>query len=68
MILCLAINSFCTGVCIPQNFRKSLLLTCVLALIYNVIVFSIAGMLNESISIVSAIIGIIRFKKEKSTN
>lgn len=68
MLLCLAINSFCTGVCSPQNFRKSLLLTCVLALIYNVIVFSIAGMLNESISIVSAIIGIISFKKEKSTN
>ena len=68
MLLCLAINSFCTGVCNPQNFRKSLLLTCVLALIYNVIVFSIVGMLNESISIVSAIIGIIRFKKEKSTN
>ena len=68
LLLCLAINSFCVGVCNPQNFRKSLLLTCVLALIYNVIVFSIGGMLNEIVSIVSAIIGIIRFKKEETTN
>lgn len=66
MLICLAVNSFCTGVCNPQNFRKSLLFTCVLALIYNVIVFSIGGMLNETVSIVSAVIGIIRFNKEKT--
>jgi hypothetical protein len=40
----------------------------VLALIYNVIVFSIGGMLNEIVSTISAIIGIIRFKKEETTN
>ena len=65
MLACLAINSFCTGVCNPQNFRKSLLFTCVLALIYNIIVFSIGGMLNETVSMVSAVIGIIRFNKEE---
>ena len=51
VLLSLAINSFCTGACSPQNFRKSLLLTCSLALIYNVIVFSIGGMINEVVSI-----------------
>ena len=65
LLLCLAINSFCTGACNPQNFRISLLFTCTLALVYNVIVFSIGGMLNEIVSIISAVIGIIRYKIEK---
>jgi len=65
LLICLAINSFCIGACNPQNLRKSLLFTCTLALIYNVIVFSIGGMLNEIVSIISAIIGIIRYKTEK---
>ncbi len=63
MLVALAINSFCTGAFSPQNFRKSLILTCTLAFIYNVIVFSIGGMLNETLSIVSAVIGIIRYNK-----
>ncbi len=63
MLVCLAVNSFCTGACSPQNFRISLLFTCLLAFIYNVIVFSIGGMINEVVSIVSAIIGIIIYKK-----
>ncbi|MBO4939669.1 MAG: YgjV family protein [Clostridia bacterium] len=68
MLVCLAINSFCTGACNPQNFRKSLLFTCTLALAYNVIVFSIGGMLNEIVSMISAAIGIARYKKERMVN
>ncbi len=64
MLVCLAVNSFCTGACSPQSFRYSLLFTCALALIYNVIVFSIGGMLNEIVSMVSAVIGIIRYNKK----
>ena len=65
VLLSLAIISFCTGACSPQNFRKSLLLTCSLALIYNVIVFSIGGMINEVTSMISALVGIIRHKKQQ---
>ena len=68
MLVCLAVNSFCTGACSPQNFRKSLLFTCTLAFIYNVIVISIGGMINEVVSIISAIVGIIRYKKQQKEN
>ena len=65
MLVCLAVNSFCTGACSPQSFRYSLLFTCTLAFIYNVIVFSIGGMLNEVVSIISAVVGIIRYNQKK---
>ena len=68
MLVALAVNSFCTGVCNPQDFRKSLIFTCILAFIYNVIVFSIGGMMNELLSIVSAIIGIVRYEKQLKSN
>lgn len=51
VLLLLVINSFCKGACSLQNFRKSLLLTCSLAFVYNAIVFSIGGMINEVVSI-----------------
>jgi hypothetical protein len=63
ILLCLAINSFCVGACNPQNLRKSMIFTCILAFIYNVYVFSIGGMANEILSLISALIGIIRYKK-----
>ncbi len=68
MLVCLAVNSFCTGACSPQSFRFSLLFTCALAFAYNVIVFSIGGMINEVVSIISAIVGIIRYKKQLKEN
>jgi hypothetical protein len=34
-------------------------------LIYNIYVFTIGGMLNESIAIGSSLIGILRFRKGK---
>ncbi len=63
LLVCLAINSFCVGACNPQNLRKSLLITCPLAFIYNIFVFSIGGMINEVISTISALVGIIRYRK-----
>ena len=61
----LAINTLCIGTLSAQNFRKSLVLTCILALCYNVIVFSIGGIINECITIVSSIIGLIRHREKK---
>ena len=49
----------------PQNIRKSILVTSPLVLIYNIFEFSIGGIANESLSIVSSLIGIVRDKKAK---
>jgi len=68
MLVCLGVNSFCTGACMPQSFRFSLLFTCALAFAYNVIVFSIGGMINEVLSVISAIVGIIRYKNQLKEN
>ncbi|MBQ3591957.1 MAG: YgjV family protein, partial [Clostridia bacterium] len=52
----------------PQLLRISILFTCSLILVYNIFVFSIGGILNESVSIVSAAIGIVRFTKNSGKN
>jgi hypothetical protein len=36
-----------------------------MVLIYNIFVFSIGGITNEAVAIVSSIVGIIRFRKSK---
>lgn len=59
----LTINSYCLSLNNPQHFRMSILVTSPLVLIYNIIVFSIGGVLMETISIISAIIGIARYTK-----
>ena len=62
----LMINTVCMGVCSQQNLRKSIVLTSSLILIYNILKGSYAGAMNESISIVSAIIGVIRYSGKSS--
>ena len=66
IIVALAINTFFISLGKPQILRWSLLLTCTMIIIYNIAVFSIGGIMNESISIVSSIIGIVRFAKPDS--
>jgi hypothetical protein len=61
----LAANTIFMATGNPQLLRKSVIVTSGMILIYNAIVFSIGGMTNEGISIISSIIGIIRFRKEK---
>ena len=43
---------------------KSILLTCPMILAYNVFEASYSGMISETMSIISAVIGIIRYKKD----
>jgi len=50
----------------PQALRKSILLTSTLILIYNIYVFSIGGILNETVALTSSVIGIIRFRQQKN--
>lgn len=46
-----------------QNLRKSILLTSTLVLLYNVYYNVWGGVINEAIAIISAIIGLIRYRK-----
>ena len=60
----LAINTVFLALGDPQWLRKSILLTSTLVLIYNIIEFSLGGMMNEALAIISSVVGIIRFRKE----
>ena len=62
----LVINTVCMGVFNSQNLRKSVLLTCLLIFIYNLLEGSYSGMVSESVSWVSAAVGIIRYNRENS--
>ena len=68
IMIALAANTLFMATGNPQLLRKSVIATSGMILIYNAIVFSIGGMTNEGISIVSSIIGIIRFRKEKTNS
>ncbi|MBR0359892.1 MAG: YgjV family protein, partial [Clostridia bacterium] len=48
-----------------QNVRKSVLLTCLMVLVYDVIEHSVGGVVYESVAIISAIIGLIRFRRKE---
>jgi len=65
MITALAANTVILSLGNPQLLRKSILVTSTLVIIYNIVVFSIGGILSESIAIFSSVIGIIRFQNQK---
>ena len=60
----LALNTLFTALPDPQTIRKSILLTSPLVFTYDVFALSIGGMINETVAVVSSIIGIIRYKRE----
>ena len=62
----LAINTVFMALGVPQWLRKSILLTSMLILIYNILEFSVGGMINEVLAISSVVVGIVRFRKEKN--
>ena len=64
----LAINTVFVALGDPQKLRFSILLTSSLIFIYNIFEFSMGGMINESLAIGSAVIGIIRFCKRQKNN
>ncbi len=63
MIVALSVNSIFISIGNPQLLRKSVLFTSTLVIIYNIFVFSIGGIANEGISILSSLIGMIRYRK-----
>ena len=62
----LMINTVCMGVCNQQNLRKSVVLTCSMLTMYNLFAKTPAGAVNEMLSVVSAVVGILRYRKEKT--
>ena len=63
MVCALVINSMALSMKNAQHIRWSLLITCPLVMIYDVLLHSYGGMVYEGMSIVSALIGIVRFRK-----
>ena len=66
VVLGLVINSLCMAFKDSQKIRKSILVTSPLVLIYDAFALSVGGMIYESVAIVSALVGILRFRKEKT--
>ena len=66
IIVPLVVNTFFLALGDPQVLRKSILLTSSSFFVYNYFAFSIGGMVNEVVAIVSSIVGIIRFRKKKT--
>jgi hypothetical protein len=46
-----------------QTLRYSVLCTSSLVLAYNIVVFTVGGVLNEGLAIASSLVGIVRFRK-----
>jgi len=65
IIVALMVNTVVLSLGEPQLLRKSILFTSSSILVYNVFVFSIGGIANEAVAIVSSVVGIIRFRKKR---
>ena len=65
LIVALVANTFFIALGRPQILRYSIIVTSTLCLIYNIVIFSIGGILLEAISVISAIVGAIRFLLQK---
>ena len=61
LIVALVANTFFIALGRPQILRYSIVITSTMCLIYNIVVFSVGGILLEAISVVSAIVGSIRY-------
>lgn len=65
VIFALAANTIFMSFGDAQLLRKSVICTSSMILIYNIFVFSLGGIFNESVAVVASIIGIISFIKQK---
>ncbi|MBQ3006338.1 MAG: YgjV family protein [Clostridia bacterium] len=58
----LVVNTVCMGIFDAKKFRKTILISSSLILIYNIFASSYSGILSESMSLISVIIGIVRYR------
>lgn len=66
IIIALAVNTFFLSLGKPQILRYSLLLTCTMIIVYNAFVGAYGSITNECVAIVSATVGILRFRKKEA--
>lgn len=62
----MVIHAFCMAFSDPQKVRISLLFTSPMVIVYNVFAMSISGVVYETVAILSAAIGIVRYRKKKN--
>ena len=67
IIVALAANTVFLSFGDPQLLRKSILGTSSLVLTYNIFVFSLGGIANEALAILSSSVGILRFRQEEKS-
>jgi predicted membrane protein len=65
IIVALALNTLFMAFGTPQRLRQSVCFTSALVLAYNICVFSVGGIMNEALAIISSVVGILRYRKEK---
>lgn len=63
----LIINTFALSLTNPQATRYCMAISCSFIFSYNIFVFSIGGMINEAVAIISSVLGIIRFRRTAKT-
>ena len=68
IIAALAANTIFLSFGNPPLLRQSVLGTSSMILLYNIFVFSIGGIANEGLPIISSAVGIVRFRKESAKN
>ena len=61
----MVIHAFCMSFSDPQKVRISLLFTSPMVIVYNIFSMSISGVVYETVAIVSALIGIVRYQKSR---
>lgn len=60
----LLINTYALSFEDPQHLRISILISSPMVLAYDILTFSLGGILLEAFSIVSSIIGLVRYRKQ----
>lgn len=65
LVLPLIANTFFVALGIPQILRYSLVVTSSMCLIYNLTIPSYGGILLEAITVVSSLVGIVRYWRSK---
>ena len=67
IMFALAVNTVFLSFGKPQLLRKSILVTSTTMIVYNILVFSIGGILNEGLAVISSAVGLVRYRKETKT-
>jgi len=66
VVVGLVINTLALALPDPQKIRKSILITSPLVLTYDAFALSVGGIIYESVAILSSLVGILRFRKQKA--